>query len=81
MEYEKKIWTPGSEKEKKFRSELVRMAERHGVGTMVCIYVRYEEPKEGKMMVVGQPSAQWLDACWQRLRLFASDLITKGKVR
>lgn len=81
---EDKIWLPKSQDEQrdeKFRKILTAICEEHRVGTMVCLYVNYSEPRKGKIMIVGQPSAGWLDAAWQRLRLFASDLISKGKVR
>ena len=87
---EKKIWLPestnnekrfGGLTEQKFRGELHKICQAHKIGTLVCIYVNYEEPTKGKIMVIGQPSAKWLDACWMRLRLFASDLITRGKVK
>jgi hypothetical protein len=89
MEQEKKIWLPkGSSdssqdkrRDESFRAELTRMAELHRVGVMVIVYVNHDNPRDGKVMIVGQPTSKFLDAAWQRIRLFASDLITTGKVK
>ena len=84
IEPESKVWMPKSmdeQQDEKFRKELTRMAEMNKVGVMIVTYVRFSDPKKVNTMIVGQPSAKFLDAAWQRLRLFASDLITKGKVR
>lgn len=67
--------------DEKFRHELTQMCEKYRIGTMIAMYVKFSDPQKGKIMIVGQPSAKWLNASWQRLRLFTSDLITRGKVK
>jgi hypothetical protein len=84
MEIEKKIWLPPNQDEMNdqgFRKGLENLVQRHRVGTVIVMYVNFADPQKGKVMVIGQPSAAWLNASWQRLRLFISDLITTGKVK
>ena len=86
IEREQKIWLPKSMESEAGRDEFLRkelsnFCGKYKIGTMICMYVNYAEPTKGRIMLIGQPSAKWLDAAWQRLRLFASDLISKGSVK
>ena len=84
LDPEKKIWSKGApeeNKDQKLRKILTQVCEQNRVGTMIVMYVNRDDARNGKMMIIGQPSAKWLDVAWQRLRLFASDLISSGKVK
>jgi hypothetical protein len=81
---EKKIWLPKGQEDRtdeKFRSELTRLCEEYRVGAAVVVYVNFNSPTKGKIMILGQPSCKWLDATWQRIRLLSSDLITRNIVK
>ena len=64
----------------KFRRELVRMMQAHKIAVFVGAYVMDNQPKNGKVICIGQPTGPWLDAAWQRIRLFASGIIERKGV-
>ena len=84
FEPEKKLWLPKSADEPtdgKFREEMNNLMVRYRVGAAAVVYVNFNAPSRGKIMILGKPSKGWLDAAWQRLRLLASDMITRGMVK
>ena len=88
MDVEPKIWLPESARTEKqahdvgrFEEQLRNLCEQHKIGAMYSCYVNYADPRKGRILLIGQPTAKWLDAVWMRMRLHASGLISDGKVK